>query len=393
MLTAETSPVLSTEHPPATIEKPKIFFPNLDGLRFFSFLVVFFSHIFSTKYEYISNASWYKLFKGRIFSDGDLGVSFFFVLSGFLITYLLLKEKEFSGKIDVKSFYIRRALRIWPLYYFSVFFGFVLFPVIKSYLGQIPDETANPVLCSVFLNNFDRIIHGPPDSSVLSVLWSVAIEEQFYLIWPILFFLTPAKYYHYLFLLVITMSLAYRIINIGDRWIEINSLGVISDMAIGGLGAYLTIHSKKFLRSIENSHPALNLVPYIAAIVFLVFKYELFSVPAVISFKRIIIAFFFIWIILDQNFCKRSYFKISKLKTISKLGKYTYGLYCLHTIAVLITIVILGKFGLDKSTWQLWLIELPMAMGLSIVISYLSFTFFESKFLKLKDRFAYITKS
>ena len=392
-------PVLETTETPPTADpgtknfKPKIFFPNLDGLRFFSFLVVFFSHIFGTQYDYIKNAPWYKFFKGRVFSDGDLGVSFFFVLSGFLITYLLLKEKEFTGKIDVKSFYVRRALRIWPLYYFSVFFGFIIFPFLKSHLGGTPEETADPVLCSLFLNNFNRILHGPPDSSVLSVLWSVAIEEQFYLVWPILFFLTPVKYYHYLFLLVITISLAYRITHISDPLIEIHSLGVISDMAIGGLGAYLTIHSKKFLQLIENSHPALNLVPYIAAIVFLLFKYELFAVPAVIAVKRIIIAFFFIWIILDQNFCKRSYFKISRLKIISKLGKYTYGLYCLHTIAILITIIVLGKLGLDRNSWQLWLIELPMAMGLSILISYVSFTYFESKFLKLKDRFAYITKS
>jgi len=159
-------------------EKPKIFFPNLDGLRFFSFLIVFFSHIFNTKRDYIKEESWYQFFKGQVFMDGDLGVSFFFVLSGFLITYLLLKEKEYAGKIDVKSFYIRRALRIWPLYFFSVFFGFVLFPLIKTYFGEVPNETADPLLCSVFLNNFDRIINGMPDSSVLSVLWSVAMKNN-----------------------------------------------------------------------------------------------------------------------------------------------------------------------------------------------------------------------
>ncbi|MBK9660881.1 MAG: hypothetical protein IPO68_13465 [Chitinophagaceae bacterium] len=64
-------------------EKPKIFFPNLDGLRFFSFLIVFLSHIFNTDKEYIKNESWYQFFKGQLFMDGDLGVSFFFVLSGF----------------------------------------------------------------------------------------------------------------------------------------------------------------------------------------------------------------------------------------------------------------------------------------------------------------------
>lgn len=174
-----------------TDSKPKIFFPNLDGLRFFSFFLVFLSHVFFVDYEDISNLPWYRAMKFVFFSQGHLGVSFFFVLSGFLISYLLMVEKNHTGKIHVWSFYIRRALRIWPLYYFCVFFGFVIFPLLKIKFGQIPNETANPILCSLFLNNFNTIINGPPDASVLSVLWSVAIEEQFYLVWPVLFYFTP----------------------------------------------------------------------------------------------------------------------------------------------------------------------------------------------------------
>jgi peptidoglycan/LPS O-acetylase OafA/YrhL len=268
----------------------------------------------------------------------------------------------------------------------------VIFPVLKTYFGQTPHETSDPVLCSVFLNNFDRIQNGPPDSSVLSVLWSVAIEEQFYLVWPVLFFLVPTKYYHYLFLGVIAVSVTYRATHLHSQ-IEIHSLGVISDMAIGGLGAYLSIKSARFLKMMENGNPLLSLLPYVAAICFLVFKYELFTVPMLIACKRLIIAFFFIWIILDQNLGKRSYFKVSQMKTISKLGKYTYGLYCLHTIAVLVVLVTLDKLGLNKTTLQLWLLEFPLTLGLSILMSYVSYIFFESRFLRLKDRFAYIVKS
>jgi peptidoglycan/LPS O-acetylase OafA/YrhL len=372
--------------------KQKIFFPNLDGLRFFSFLIVFFSHVFATDYDHIKTQGWYQFFKRKLFADGDLGVSFFFVLSGFLITYLLLKERELTKNINIRAFYIRRALRIWPLYYFSVIFGFVIFPLLKQYFGEAPNENADPLLCSLFLNNFDKIINGPPDSSVLAVLWSVAIEEQFYLVWPVLFWLVPARHYLYIFIFIIAISLIYRATHL-QGFIEVHSLGVISDMAIGGLGAYLSISSKKFLRIIENSNRFLNLIPYLAAVGFIFFKYQLFAEPVTIVFKRVIITFFFIWIILEQNFCKHSFFKISQLKTISKLGKYTYGLYCLHTIAGLIVIVVLTKLGLNKTTWQLWLIEMPASLLLSIGISYLSYTYFESWFLKLKDRFASIVKS
>jgi len=373
------------------LKKEKIFFPNLDGLRFFSFLVVYLSHIFSTKYDYIKQESWYKFVKGRIFYDGDLGVSFFFVLSGFLITYLLIKEKEFTGNVHIPSFYMRRALRIWPLYYFCVFFGFWIFPLLKTAFGQIPNETANPVLCSLFLNNFDRVFNGPPDASVLSVLWSVAIEEQFYLLWPILFYIIPPRFYSYIFIIIIIGSVTFRTVYI-DRQIELLTPSVISDMAMGGLGAYLTIANKEFLKKIEKSNRIFNLIPYLVVIIFLLYRQELFSTTFLTIIRRIIISFFFVWIILEQNFCKNSLFKISRLRTITKLGKYTYGLYCLHTIAILIVISILQKLGLNKHSWEIWLLQLPLGMLLSIVISYFSFTYFESFFLKLKDRFAYIVK-
>jgi peptidoglycan/LPS O-acetylase OafA/YrhL len=372
-------------------KKPQIFFPNLDGLRFFSFFLVFLAHSFVSDYDYITQAPWYQAFKVQCFSDGDIGVSFFFVLSGFLISYLLMSEKNYTGRIDIPSFYIRRALRIWPLYYFCVFFGFVIFPMLKAKLGQTPNETANPILCSLFLNNVNTIINGPPDSSVLSVLWSVAIEEQFYLVWPVLFFFVPKKHYVFLFLGVMAASLTFRAFNVHGE-IETHTLGVISDMAFGGLGAYLSMNSDRVKNYLQQSNPWINLIPYVAAVVFIFYREHIFVTPFLIVTKRIIIAFFFIWIILEQNFSPRSLFKISQLKIISTLGKYTYGLYCLHTIGILITLTVLRKLGLNKTSWEMILLQVPISMALSIVISYISYTYFESWFLKFKDRFAYITK-
>jgi len=372
--------------------KPKIFFPNLDGLRFFSFFLVFLSHVFIVDHSYISDSSWYKAMRFMFFTQGGLGVSFFFVLSGFLISYLLMSEKDYTGKIHVTSFYIRRALRIWPLYYFCVFFGFVIFPILKRKFGQVPDETADPILCSLFLNNFNTIRNGPPDASVLSVLWSVAIEEQFYLVWPILFYFTPKKNYVFLFCAVILASILYRTFFIHSD-IDLHTLGVISDMAIGGLGAYLSINSKKFMLALERSNPFVSLIPYVAVIIYVLTYRMAMSVSSTfVVLNRIIPSSFFIWIILEQNFSKRSFFKISQLKMISTLGKYTYGLYCLHTIAILIVITLMRKYGLTKYTWEVLLIQVPLSMGLSILISYLSYTYYESRFLKLKDKFAFIVK-
>src|SRR5687768_6448678 len=115
---------MSNKNPVSSAEKPVVFFSNLDGLRFFCFLAVFFFHSFHTDYLYIRDSPTYIFFKSFIFKNGNLGVNFFFVLSGFLITYLLLKEREFYGRINIVSFWKRRILRIWPLFFACLVFGF-----------------------------------------------------------------------------------------------------------------------------------------------------------------------------------------------------------------------------------------------------------------------------
>jgi peptidoglycan/LPS O-acetylase OafA/YrhL len=372
----------------AIAHKEKLFFPNLDAIRFFSFLYVFMSHSMIADTEEVRNSAWYQYFKIHLLMDGDLGVSCFFVLSGFLITYLLLKERELRGKIDVPAFYIRRTLRIWPLYYLCVLIGFFAFPLLKKMVGQDPDETADPFLSSVFLNNFNAIRNGPPNASILSVLWSVAIEEQFYLVWPLLFLLFPSRLYAYFFPVIIIASVTYRANGSSP---DLHTLGVISDMALGGWGAYLAFRGK--IQDWFNQIPkALNLVPYFAVVFFFFFKTELFFAGWPLVIKRIIVAPFFIWIILDQCFNPKLYFAFARLKTISHLGKYTYGLYCFHTLGILISLFIIRKLGLNQHSWQIFVFELPLSMLFSIAISYASYHLFEKHFLKIKERVAYITK-
>jgi len=375
------------------MQKRSLFFPNLDGLRFFSFLLVFLSHSFFTTNTQIKESNWYKAIKINMFSDAEVGVSFFFVLSGFLISYLLLKEKEETENINVPYFYIRRVLRIWPLYYLTALFGFFIFPLLKNYFGQTSHETADPLLCFTFLNNFNFLQNGLPDSSSLAILWSVAIEEQFYLVWPLLLFKTPKKYYLYVMLFVLLISTAFRIIYVGKTGINDHTLGVITDMAVGGIGAYLVIYNARFFKTIEDLPKSGLFIVYVLCLSFICFQQQLFySTKVMLVLQRIIMSSVFIIVILEQNFCKNSIFKTGNFKLISKLGKYTYGLYCFHVIGILVSITVLNKLSLNNYGWQMWLLELPFSLTITIVLSYLSYHYFESPFLKLKDRFAVIKK-
>jgi len=371
--------------------KAKLFFPNLDGWRFASFLAVFLVHCFHTDYEYQRQSFTYDLFRNHLFKNGDLGVYFFFVLSGFLITYLLLSEQRLKGKIHIGAFYIRRALRIWPLYFFCLFFGFVIFPWLKKMFGEVPTETANPLFYITFLSNFDIIRNGPPDASVLSVLWSVAVEEQFYLAWPLLLFFIPKKYYPLVFLSIIGGSVLYRSFHLTYPTVELDTFCVISDMAIGGLAAWLMLNSPVFVRWIKNLRREVLYLLYLASVIVFLFRHEIFTGDFMVTIERLIVAGLFGLIILEQNFCDHSFFKMKNFKLATRLGKYAYGLYCLHFIAILIQIKIGLYFGFTSQGWILFFGPL-LAFALSVAIALASYHLYEERFLKLKDKFAFITR-
>lgn len=377
------------------VKAERIYFPNLDGLRFFCFLFVFLYHSFSTNKPEILNNRFYNFFANFLFDNGNLGVNFFFVLSGFLITYLLIKEEQLNGKIDIKNFYIRRILRIWPLFYFCIIFGFVIFPFLKEFLGMESNENAHLIYYILFINNFDVINNNTlPDSSILGVLWSVAIEEQFYLFWPLLLRIIGTKNYPYIFLIILTFSLLFRFIYINNNnQLEMNTFSCISDMIIGGLGAYLCNYNKEFIPKIRALNKYTIAILYTLTIIIFLFRKDLFYHNwFLILIERVCISFIFLMIILEQNFSNNSLFKLSNYTIISKLGNYTYGLYCLHFIGLLIAMVIMKATHLNNYTWQILIIEPLIALPISVLISYLSYTYYEYPFLKLKNRFSYIIK-
>ncbi|HEY3403209.1 MAG TPA: acyltransferase [Ohtaekwangia sp.] len=371
--------------------KKKIYFENLDGLRFFCFLSVFFFHFHTD--HYTKDVEMYDFFKHSVFGNGSLGVNFFFVISGFLITYLLIEEKKLNGQINLKNFWIRRILRIWPLFYFCVLFGFFAFPLIKSMSGQPSNETASLIYYLTFLNNFDFINKGLPDSSILGVLWSVAIEEQFYLVWPLILYLLPIRRYWIVFCVIIVTSFIYRSLHDTKIERELHTLSCIGDMAIGAFGAWLIIERERFKNTIENLKRYQIVFVYIVFVLIYLFRDEVLESTYVMRiFERALIAVFILLIILEQNYAKNSFYKISRFKAISQLGVVSYGLYCYHYLGILITIKISNKINLGGPLWVDMILELILALVITIIIARLSYRFYETPFLKLKDRFAFITK-
>jgi peptidoglycan/LPS O-acetylase OafA/YrhL len=368
----------------------KLYFENLDGLRFFCFLSVFLFHSFHSEIPAIKQSDVYIFFKETLFGNGFLGVNFFFVLSGFLITYLLIKEKDKNGQIHIVNFWIRRILRIWPLYFACVFYGFVVFPYTKVLAGGEPAETANLWYYIGFISNFDYIQKGLPDATGLGVLWSVAIEEQFYLAWPLILALFPARKFYIPLIAIIAGSITFRALNDIPILHEMHSLSCIGDMALGGLGAWLILFSPKFKQLISDMPKVFIYLIYAAYLFVFLFRDEyMLNAYWIRVFERPIISSIMLLIILEQCFSQHSFYKMGKFKWPSKLGVITYGLYCLHFIVISYTIAATKLFSFNDHVWQVVFFETILSFMITIVVSLISYRFFEAPFLKLKDRFGF----
>ncbi|MNK33147.1 O-acetyltransferase OatA [compost metagenome] len=364
------------------------YFKNLDGLRTICFLMVFFFHSFTSENAAVLNSNTYKTIKVGFFANGNLGVNFFFVLSGFLITYLLIIEKQTTSTIHIIHFWIRRILRIWPLYFFCVFFGFFLFPILKSYLGQSPQETAHLMNYLTFTGNFDFIANGRPDASILGVLWSVAIEEQFYLVWPLFLILIPIRYYWILFTALIGISLGYRITHPDYYHIEFHTLSCMNDLVIGSFGAWFILRHESLQKLLINQSKLIQTVPYVLFVVYFFVRDELtFWYGGLIPYERIFSSVIMLWIILDQAINTNGIFRLSRFKLLIRSGQYTYGMYCLHFLAILIVITVTKSLLHQDHFLTVLIVEPISSLILTYFISFISYTYFEAYFLKLKRKF------
>jgi peptidoglycan/LPS O-acetylase OafA/YrhL len=371
--------------------KRKINFENLDGIRFLCFLSVFFYHSFFTLEQTIKDNKFFIFIKTVLFKNGNLGVNFFFVLSGFLITYLLIEEKKQYKKVHIIKFWIRRILRIWPLYFVCVFIGFIVFPVMKKLSGGVPNETANILYYITFTNNFDIIKNGLPDASILGVLWSIAIEEQFYFLWPFVLYFFPIKKLYIPFISIIIISIIFRIFNTTYILYEFHTLSCIGDMTIGAFGAWFIQLSDTFKLNLQRLNKFYIYLVYVVFVFFYLFKQNI-NYPFFHIFERIILSVVFIFIILEQCFCDNSFYKMKNFQTISKLGNYTYGLYCLHFIGILITLTLFKKLHIKESVFKVILLDTTLSLFITLIISIISYHFFENLFLKQKDKFSFFKK-
>jgi peptidoglycan/LPS O-acetylase OafA/YrhL len=249
---------------------------------------------------------------------------------------------------------------------------------------------AHPWTYFVFLNNFDFMNYGA--SAALIVLWSVAIEEQFYLFWPLILVTVSTRWYQYVFIFIIAGSFLFRVLHYDEiRVLQYHTISVVGDMAFGGLLAYYCIFHSGFKNAIARLPKWSIAGIYLMSLIFYLFRKEIF-VGYFMPFERLFIAAAFGMIILEQNFAKNSLFKMSGWKMVSKMGMYTYGLYCLHMISLKLTEQGIRMIGFDIRKAYTCVLVGVLALFVSVAMAFISYRYFESKFLRLKNKFAFIVR-
>ena len=162
-------------------------------------------------------------------------------------------------------------------------------------------------------------------------------------------------------------------------------------MAVGGYFAYLAFYNEGFVNKLKSLNKKWWILLYLAIVAIFLFRHAIFGGQTLlIASDRLVISLLFGLVIMDKNYAKASFYKMSNNKLISKWGVYTYGLYCLHMIGILIAAKGLDRLGFNKNVYQVIFLEGGLSLLITLFLAYASYHLFEKKFLKLKERFTLI---
>jgi peptidoglycan/LPS O-acetylase OafA/YrhL len=366
------------------MEKKPIFLSGLNGIRTIAACGVLFSHVNLTLGKFglgtFSLFGFSKEGKANSWVLGEHGVTMFFVLSGFLITYLLLKELEKSNKIDIRKFYIRRILRIWPLYFFYLLITFIL-------LRDSIHLDHNMLYYLTFLANIPFILkQGYPG---MEHLWSISIEEQFYLFWPFMFLLfVKGRFLKKIVFFILLLSVFRIFIWSVSPFSILAFFSVVNRfdcMALGALGAYM-VHRQHRIVSLIN----LKYIQYIAWIVLSLLVLNRFHFFNSIIEIFIVEAITLIIIIGQINVKNR----IVNLENtlFSYIGKLSFGLYVYHPLIIILTHKYIA-FNFFNSIYINVICVFLFVFVITLVVSHISYFYFESRFLNLKHKYSVVDSS
>lgn len=369
--------------------KTQSYIRGLDGLRCIGTLIILFYHIERAK----------SLFDLPSFSKhqqtgvGQSVMTLFFVLSGFLIFYLLLNEKAASGTVSVKSFYKRRIARIWPVYYVLVFASVFVFEYHKEFfssqsLHHTKDYMNVVILYVLHMPNFHIFF----TSSLLAIghFWSLGVEEQFYAIAP--WIIKKTKNYVRVFVIIIVAKMGFKLlVACSYRFLPLSAEAVefLKDLerflyklrfeafALGGIAAYLFVEQKQNV---------LNFI-YRPSVQWMNLLLFILTVPLGTRSESIQILYALNFAIMILNIVgnKRSVF-LPDYKLTNYIGKISYGVYMYQIPVIYLTVNVLKSYYSPANS-VIWNIAYYSAtVCFPIIIASVSYELMEKRIIRWSHR-------
>ena len=383
---------------------------ELDVVRFWAFFAVFVFHAFRVYPAVISLPMGHVLFGASLITKetGRFGVDLFFTLSAFLITSLLVSEKEDTGKLHLWRFYVRRMLRIWPLYFAVAFtmFGLAAWlhePELHSYFW--PFVLLAPNWAWVMLGT-PHVQHAMFLS--LMVFWSLGMEEQFYLIWPLLMRKSTLLGLRKAAWGMLALSAIVRMIcwanDVPHPGIYANTLAHLDPIGVGVLiaaewAAFDRTQPGASLRLRSLAHP----IALLAGIA-LFFLGGWMSVsggingPLFVFFGYPAVAWGGYLVLFHTLLNLRPESAGLAFRKLAYLGKISYGLYVFHGFVMVLTQPLAQWITRSREGyWEMGFgqmgVNFLLALAGTILLAHLSFTYYESHFLRMKSKFSGIKLS
>lgn len=356
---------------------------GLNTLRFFAAFFVIISH---------ANISLIKLgiyadAHLPVFNRGEDAVNFFFTLSGFLITYLMLIEKNKTGSISIRQFYLRRVFRIWPLYFLITLIGFILFSVLYQKIyghAYFTFPALKGLLFFIcFLPNYIAVNY---QVGLLYPLWSIGVEEQFYLFWAPLIaycknYILPIIIGFAVVTTVLYSLVFFDVFHFPLHWQKFFITLKYFEMAIGSLFAYLLFYYYEWY----NGSVFTNKIVQAGILLIILWHFTIgFSFSSALWFK-IICCFLYGLLILNVSVIKNKLIHIDQ-KALNYLGVISYGLYMYHMLVDYFLRTFCEKYGYLLSKNVLVPLYFVVLLAGTILVASFSYKYFERYFLGLKAK-------
>jgi peptidoglycan/LPS O-acetylase OafA/YrhL len=339
--------------------------PSLDGFRAISISLVILSHLILRQFIPLPAGTFLDPAQ-----TGILGVRIFFIISGFLITYLLLKERDKNGTVSLMAFYFRRVLRIVP-----VFYTYLVVLALLNHLLDLRITTLDFAHTALFVQNFTL----PSASWFTGHAWSLGVEEQFYILWPLIFIRLRHLNKLWVPLSVLAMgsfmrSFHYKYPETAEYFFA--EFLMHADFLLAGCYiAFLLFHERQKLSDFFKKIPSVWV--YVAIVMVLFFSqiefhpvYDKVLIPTSGTIINISICFLLLYFILRE---KSLGYKFLNHPVIRYIGVLSYSLYLWQ------------QFYLSRLDY--WIFDFPQNLIFTFFTAMASYYLIEKPFLRLRDRF------